>query len=154
LPLYADGLRKIRRNLTQVQSGVRPWVAKIGFFTPEQLIQINEARVSMGFPALLPEILFHGTHLYNSRCVGNGYSIDQVLEQIQSALSDAAVVDSSRSSLVLYNPNKRMNQDGMLVTDRAVFECTGRYPYADLYSVVPEGDGRVKPRKTKGPLEE
>jgi hypothetical protein len=154
LPLFADGLRKIHRNLTQIESGEKPLVAKIGFFTPEQIVQINEVRISMGFPALRPEILFHGSHLYNSRCVGNGYTIDQVLEQIQSAFSGASVVDSSRSSLVLYNPNKRMDHEGKLVNDRVVFECTRRHPYADLYSVVPKGDGRMKPKKMKGSLEE
>jgi hypothetical protein len=154
LPLFADGLRKIRRNLTQIESGEKPSVAKIGFFTPEQIVKINEARITMGFSALRPEILFHGSHLYRSRCVGNGYTIDQVLEQIQSALSGASVIDFSRPSLVLYNPNKRMDHEGKLVNDAAVFECTGRHPYADLYSVVPKGDGRMKPKKMKGSLEE
>jgi hypothetical protein len=140
LPLFADGLRKIRRNLILVQSGMKPHVAKIGFFTPEQIKQINEARISMGFPVLRPEIMFHGRHLYDSRCVEDHYTIDQVLEQIVSAFSDAAVVDPSRPSVVIRNPNKRMDHNGMLVNDEAVFECTGRKPYADLYSIVPVGD--------------
>jgi hypothetical protein len=154
VPLFADGLKKIRRNLTQVQSGERPWVAKIGFFTPEQLTQINTARTSRGFSALSSTILFHGAHLYKSRCIENNYTIDEVIEQIESAFSDASVFDSSRSSLVLRNPHKRTARDGKLVNDEVVFECTGRHPYADLYSVVPKGDGRLKPKKTKGPLEE
>jgi hypothetical protein len=141
MPLYADGLRKIRRNLLQVQSGQKPWVAKVGFFTPEQINKINDARASMGFPALRSEILFHGSHLFKSRCVENPYTIDQVLEQIQSALSDASVVDPSRPSVVIRNPNKRTDHNGAQVNDEAVFECSGRAPYADLYSVVPEGDG-------------
>jgi len=141
MPLYADGMKKIRRNLLQVQSGQKPWVAKVGFFTPDQITQINEARISMGFPALRPEILFHGSHLYQSRCIKNPYTIDQVLEQIQCPLSDASVVDPSRPSVVIRNPNKRMDHNGMLVNDEAVFECSGRKPYADLYSVVPVGDG-------------
>jgi hypothetical protein len=148
LPLFADGLRKIRRNLLQVQSGKKPRVMKIGFFTPKQIAQINEARISMGFPALRPEILFHGRHLYDSRCVKDHYTIDQVLEQIVSAFSDAAVVDPSRPSVVLRNPNKRMDHNGMLVNDEAVFEYSGREPYANLYSVVPVGDGlKQKPKR-------
>jgi hypothetical protein len=149
MPLYADGLRKIRRNLLQVQSGQKPWVAKVGFFTPEQIARINEARISMGFPALRPEILFHGSHLFKSRCVKNPYMIDQVLEQIQSALSGASVVDPSRPSVVIRNPNKRMDHNGMLVNDEAVFECSGRQPYADLYSVVPVGDGLKQKHKRR-----
>jgi len=84
----------------------------------------------------------------------DGYSIDQVLEQIQSAFSDASVVDFSTSSSVMRNPNQRADHKGNLVNDEAVFECTSRYPYADLYSVIPRGDGRPGVRKEKGPLEE
>jgi hypothetical protein len=148
LPLFADGLRKIRRNLLLVQSGKKPHVAKVGFFTPAQIAQINAARIAMGFPALRPEILFHGAHLYKSRCVKNPYTIDQVLEQIESAFSDASVVEPSPPSVVIRNPNKRMDHNGKLVNDEAVFECTGRKPYADLYSVVPDGDGlKQKPKR-------
>ena len=140
MPLYADGMKKIRRNLLQVQSGQKPWVAKVGFFTPDQITQINEARISMGFPALRPEILFHGSHLYQSRCVEDAYTIDQVLEEIESAFS--------ADSVVIRNPNKRRDHNGMLVNDEAVFECSGRQPYADLYSVVPVGDGlKEKPKR-------
>jgi hypothetical protein len=154
MPLYADGLRKIRRNLFQIQDGVRLKVQKVGFFTAEQLTLINEARASIGLSGLCPEIVFHGRHLYNSRCVEIGYTIDQVLEQIQSAFSDASVLDFSSPSTVIRNPNKRMDHDGIPVNDEVVFECTGRHPNADLYSAVPRGDGRLKPRNAKGPLEE
>jgi hypothetical protein len=131
-----------------VQSGQKPCVAKVGYFTPEQITQINKARISMGFPALRPEILFHGSYLFDSRCVKNLYTIDQVLEQIQSALSDASVVDPARPSVVIRNPNKRMDHNGILVNDEAVFECSGRKPFADLYSVVPNGDGlKQKPKR-------
>ncbi len=141
MPLYADGLKKIRRNLLQVQAGQKPWVAKVGFFAAEQITTINEARIAMGFPALRPEILFHGSHLFDSRCVKNPYTIDQVLEQIRSAFSEFSVVDPSRPSVVIRNPNKRIDHNGIAVNDEAVFECSGRQPYADLYSVVPNGDG-------------
>jgi len=108
----------------------------------------------MGLPTLRPEIVFHGSHLFRSRCVKDGYTIDQVLEQIQSALSDVSQVDFSTSSSVLRNPIKRMDHNGSLVTDEAVFECTSRYPFADLFSVIPTGDGKRGPKHTKGPLEE
>jgi hypothetical protein len=148
MPLFASGLHKIRRNLLRVQSGQKPWIEKIGFFTPEQIDQINAARVAMGFPVLRPEILFHGRHLYESRCTKDLYTIDQVLEQIVSAFSDASVVDPSPPSVVIRNPNKRLDHRGNLVNDEAVFECSGREPYADLYSVVPDGDGlKQKPKR-------
>jgi len=127
---------------------------KIGFFSAEQLTHSNEARAARRLPVLLPEIVFHGVHLYRSRCAKDGYTIEQVLEQIQSAFSDSSAVDFSASSSVMRNPNKRMDHNGNLVQDEAVFECTGRYPYADLFSVIPKGDGRPRLKKAKGPLEE
>jgi hypothetical protein len=132
MPLYADGLRKIRRNLLQVQSGQKPRVAKVGYFTPEQIAIINEARASMGLPALRPEILFHGSHLYKSRCIKDRYTIDQVLLQIQSALSHASVVDPSPPSVVIRNPNKRVDHNGKLVNDG--FDFIGAFICSTLYA--------------------
>jgi len=43
--------------------------------------------------------------------------------------------------VVLRNPDQRMDHNGIFVNDEAVFECSGRHPYAELYSVIPEGDG-------------
>jgi hypothetical protein len=154
MPLYASGLRKIRSNLLQIEAGQKPFIVAVGFFTPEQLCQINAARISSGFPALRPEIKFHGGHLYRSRCLKDSYTVDQVIEQIESAFSKESVVDSSRPSVVLYNPTPRMDREGNLVTDKVVFECTGMYPYALLYSVVPKGDGKKKPTKATGSLGE
>jgi hypothetical protein len=145
LPLFADGLKRIRRNLVQIQSGERPRLEKIGFFTPDQLTHINESRIANGFQPLLAEVVFHGAHLYRSRCIKNGYSINQVLDQIESAFSTTSVVNFSPPSSVMHNLNKRKDHNGKLVNDEAVFECTARYPYAELYSVIPKGDGRPKP---------
>ena len=74
-------------------------------------------------------------------------TIDEVLEQIQSAFAEASVVDVSRPSVVLRNPNERIDHNGKLVDDEVIFECTGRHPNADLYSVIPRGDGRPNPKK-------
>jgi hypothetical protein len=147
LPLYADGLRKIRRNLVQIESGLKPRYIKIGYFSAEQLKQINEARLSRGFQALRPEIVFQGNHLFQSRCVRDGYTIRELLNQIESAFSDASQIDFSPPVSVLRNPEKRKDQNGNLVNDEAVFECTGRHPYADLFSVIPKGDGKSRPGK-------
>ena len=154
MPLFADGLRRIRRNLVQIQSGQRPKLEKVAFFTSQQLKQINLVRAAMGFPPLLPEIVFHGTHLYRSRCERDGYSIDQVLVQIESAFSETSILHFSRASSVMSNPITRIDHNERVVKDEVVFECTARHPYADLYSVIPKGDGRPNLQKTKRPLEE
>jgi hypothetical protein len=147
MPLYASGLKTIRQNLLRIQAGQKPLVKKVGFFTPEQLTEINAARAVHNFPALRSEINFHGKHLYESRCLENGYTVDQILDQIQSAFSDASVIHFTPPSSLLRNPNKRADHDGILVNDEAVFECTGGFPYAYLYSVIPRGDGRLKPKR-------
>jgi len=85
---------------------MRPRAIAIGFFTDAQLSHINEVRISLGYAPLLPEIVFHGSHLYKSRCVRDGYTIDQVLEQIESAFSDWSVADFSATSSVVRNPLK------------------------------------------------
>jgi len=103
----------------------------------------------MGFPVLRSEILFHGSHLFHRRCVKDLYTIDQVLEQIQSAFSEVSGVDPSRPSVVIRNPNKRVDHNGMLVNDEAVFECNGREPHAELYSVIPVGDGLKRKHKRR-----
>lgn len=154
MPLNKDGLERIRYILTQIRDGKRFKVEVVGYFTPEQLAQINAARAAHKFSALSPEIKFQGKHLYKSRCVDNGYTIDQILDQIQSAFSDASIVNFSPPSSVLRNPNKRLDHAGILVNDEVVFECTGGFPYAYLFSVIPRGDGRLKAKKAKGPLEE
>jgi hypothetical protein len=93
MPLSSDGLAKIRYILTQIQAGQRFKVEVVGFFTLEQLAQINAERAAHKFPPLSAEIKFQGKHMYNSRCVENGYTIGQILDQIESAFSDASVVD-------------------------------------------------------------
>lgn len=90
--------------------------------------------------------MFHGLHLYRSRCERDGYTIDQVLEQILSAFSESSVIEFSAESSLLRNPVGRIDHHGDLVHDEAVFECTARYPYADLYSVIPKGDAKRKPK--------
>jgi len=154
LPLFADGLKKIRKNLETVQSGQRPKLVRVGFFTREQIEKINLDRQSKGHPPLEPEIVFHGRHLYESRCVRNGYGIEEVLCQIESAFSTDSIANFLPPSSTLSNPKKREDRRGNQVNDEAVFECTSRHPYADLFSVIPRGDGRPQELKAKRPLEE
>ncbi len=147
MPLFADGLKKIRKNLLEAQSGRRPRLDRIGFFTSDQLATINAARKAKGFSELDPYIVFRGKHLYDSRCAADGYSIDDVLEQIQSAFSEGSEVLFTPPSSIIRNPRKRIDRNGRLVNDEAVFECTGQYPYAELNSVIPRGDGKKGNKK-------
>lgn len=74
--------------------------------------------------------------------VKNGYSIDDVLDQIQSALAEQAKLIPTHRSTVLQNHTNRIDRYGNVVHDEAVLECTARNPRAQLYSVIPKGDGK------------
>jgi hypothetical protein len=53
---------------------------------------VNAQREEEELPPVVAEVLFDRRHLYNSRCVEDGYSIDEVLEMIFIAFSDASDV--------------------------------------------------------------
>src|SRR5664280_3824090 len=89
------------------------------------------------------EVVFLGKHLYASRIVGNGYSIEEVIEQIVSAMRDDSVIESHPKMNALINKGGRKDAAGNIVRDKAVLECTNRNPRIELLSVVPEGDGRA-----------
>jgi hypothetical protein len=141
VPLFADGLKKIRSNLLQIEAGERPKLVKIGVFTKTQLQLINERRLEDELLPIEGVILFRGRHLYDSRCAEDGYSIEEVVEQIQSALDKDSVVDCERGT-ALISPKDRIDKAGNVIRDEAVFECTQKHPSPELWSVIPRGDGK------------
>jgi hypothetical protein len=147
MPLFADGLKKIRRNLVLLAAGQRPAYVRIGYFTAEQVNQINRERSKAGFVALNAVIVFQGKHLYESRIVSDGYSVEEVLEQIQSAFVQDAELNFQPPSSVMRNAVKRKDRRGFMVNDEVIFECTSRHPFAALFSVIPRGDGKRERKK-------
>ena len=95
--------------------------------------------------------MFVGKHIYQSRVLRDGYTIDDVIEQISSALLPDSVVFANKVMTGLQNPRLRADAYGNQVKDLAVFECTTRYPRPELFSVMPKGD-RIRPQKQKGHL--
>jgi hypothetical protein len=109
---------------------------------------VNAQREEEELPPVFAEVLFDGRHLYNSRCVEDGYSIDEVLEMISIAFSDASDVAPGWAT-VLISSATRVNKDGRTIRDEAVFECHGKKPHPELLSVVPRGDGKDHSKKKK-----
>lgn len=146
MPLYDNAKYLIRANLEEVQRGGRVRAVIIGTFTPAQHEAINELKASQGRPLLeSPEIVFLGSHLYNSRVTGDGYSLDDVMLQIDFALAATSlVVVPSPKMTAIRSTVRRQDGYGNDVLDEAVFELSQRKPRAELYSVVPKGD-RIKP---------
>lgn len=146
MPLAIDAKDRIRSNLIAISLGERPPIITIGVFTPDQFAQINSARLLLSLhPLELNEILFIGRHLYASRWQ-DGYSIEDMVTQIESAIGTDATVTLERTMSCTQNPAGRDDGYGNVVFDRAVFEMTAKKPRAELFSVIPKGD-QNKPRK-------
>jgi hypothetical protein len=147
MPLFDEALALIRANLEELQKGARPRrVVAIGTLTDTQLEAINNHRHTLGYPPMVAEIVFLGRHIYERRIVDDGYTIDDVIDQIASGMHVESVVFNTRTMTTMQNLTPRADRYGNLVQDQLVFECSGRHPKAELFSVVPKGDG-IKPKR-------
>lgn len=139
MPLRPGASEAIKKNLARLERGERASLIVIG------------SRLALGLHELAQnEIVFIGRHLYESRSK-DGYSIDDIVTQIESALATDAVADIEKFMSCTQNPNPRSDGYGNAVRDRAIFEMTAKKPRAELYSVIPKGD--VKKPKDKKPKE-
>jgi hypothetical protein len=148
MPFDNDALSRIRLQLETIAKGTKPRLIGIGSLNRGQLQEINQHRAMNGFSPIVADILFDGRHLYKSRCVEDGYTIDEVIEQLVSAFSETSTVVLGRST-VLANSVPRIDRQGRMIRDEIVFECTARHPHPELYSVVPRGDGKNHLKKKK-----
>ncbi|MGI4755431.1 MAG: hypothetical protein ACRYGF_01120 [Janthinobacterium lividum] len=157
MPLYANALTLIRTTLEQIARGEKPQAITIGTLTDVQKDAINHARATrtnhLGLPAPFPpiqaEIVMIGRHLYNSRVVKDGYTIDEVLMQIGNALSERARHIPTVKATLIQDRAGRTNQYGEFVKDEAVLECSAKYPRPELLSVIPKGELSPNERKAK-----
>ena len=144
MPLYENALEIIRQNLEQLQNGERPRFQAIGKLTDEQLNTINQKQFEKGLPTVeCNEILYMGRHHYNSRVVQDGYTISDLLKQIESVLAESSVIENNK---VLKSTIKRNDGYGKMVSDWAVFEMTAKRPRMELFSVIPKGDDKKPPK--------
>jgi len=146
MPLSDEACRLIRANLEDLQNGKRVKLVVIGELTEAQLRDINAQRHGPNHPPVVAEIVFVGHHIYKSRILQDGYTIDDVVQQIVSGMCSAAVVLRSPKMTAMENPNPRTDCYGNSVRDRVVFECSVRHPRPELFSVIPKGDC-IKPKK-------
>jgi hypothetical protein len=149
MPLYANGAQLVRWNLEEIGKGNRVRVVAIGELTAVQLLAFNAVRAVLNLPPISAEILFLGRHVYKSRVTGDGYTIDDVIDQITSALDVSAEVHASAKMNAVQNPQHRKDKYGNAVLDRGVLECTARHPRPELFSVIPLGD-TIKPGNKRG----
>ena len=151
MPLYKDAERFIRSNLTVVARGLRPRVVVIGELTAKQLADVNAQQKLRNLPEMSNEIVFVGLHMHGSRCVRDYYTIDQILEQINSAMSERSRLIRTFNRTALENPIKRDDGLGNWVNDKAILECTAKFPKMELSSVIPRGDVNRPPKRNGEP---
>lgn len=150
MPLYSHAEKLIRGNLAVTKRGKKPQLVEIGILTEIQLNAINLHRLARGWEPIHPQIVFHGKHVYESRVLRDGYTENDLLHQIFSAIAEESVFKISQKMTVLQNPALRADGYGARVHDQAVLDCTARHPRAELYSVIPKGD-RKPLIKAEGP---
>jgi hypothetical protein len=146
MPLFANARAILRANLQQIKNGQAVHAVPIGMLSDEQLAAINAMRATQELGPIVAEVLFVGGHIYKRRIVADGYTIDDVLDQVASAMQSSSIVIESPYMTAMDNPNLRTDRCGNSVTDRAVFECSARHPRPELFSVTPKGD-KIKPVK-------
>jgi hypothetical protein len=150
MPPYPNAQALIRSNLEALQSGQRVKGIAIGTLTAAQLNAINAERAAEGgtLPPILEEVIFFGSHAYRSRVLQDGYTIEDVVDQVMSAMDAQSVVVTSPRMTTIQNLIPRADHYGNQIRDKAVLECTRRHPRAELFTVVPKGDMN-KPKKQK-----
>lgn len=149
MPLYPDAVRLIRGNIAVLKRGGKPRPVVIGYLTDKQLEEINTFRRSRNWEPIEKDVVFVGTHVYDSRVVRDGYSEDDLIAQIESAFSTACRYIRTQKMTVLQNPGSRQSGYGCLVKDELTLECSSKFPKSELYSVVPRGDKNHKPNKLR-----
>lgn len=150
MPLDPNAKPLIEKQLELIAQGRPVSVIAIGALTPEQFTEINRIRAELDYPPLgSSELVYFGKHHHKSRSA-DGYTNADLLLQIQSALAATSRVHMDRSMTVLEASVRRLDSYGNLVLDRAVLELTQRKPRAEVYSVIPKGDGGG-PKNRKAP---
>lgn len=141
MPLYENALDIIHNQLKKLERGERPKFQVIGYFTDEQLLAINIFRAKNKLHLLEQnEILYMGRHHYDSRVVRDGYNIDDLVKQIESALAETSRVVVAERMTAMQSTTPRADGYGNSVFDRAIFELSSKKPRAELFSVIPKGD--------------
>lgn len=148
MPLYDNAIYLIEANLRELENGGKVRPVAVGCLTDAQLSIINQERASRSppMPEIIGEVLFMGRHAYNSRCIRDGYSIDDLIEQIKSAMAPSSVVRASPGMTTIESDSFRDDGYGNQVRDKIILECTSRHPKAEIFSVIPKGD-QIKPKK-------
>jgi hypothetical protein len=146
MPLYPEAKAHMRANLMAIQAGQKVRSIPVGTLTAKQLADLNAQRIEDDLPLVVAEVLFVGVHVYRSRILKDGYEIEDIIEEAESALAETSEVIRTSYMTGLQNPIPRADRLGNQVHDKAILECTKYRPNPELFSVQPKGD-IIKPIK-------
>jgi len=139
MPLLPNARDKLRVNLQKISVGKKVKPVLIGHLTEPQLAGVNSFLVEKGFSPVSNDVVFRGEHVYDSRINKDGYSIDDVIEQITNGMDANSVPIKEHIMSAIRNETERTDRFGRAVRDTIVFRCAGR-SQPELYSVIPKGD--------------
>jgi hypothetical protein len=148
MPLYPNAKGLIRNNFLTLQAGQRVPRLVVGKLTKAQIEAVNAQQAAEGLPQSIDEVVFVGRHIYKRRILEDGYTIEDVIEQIESAMDEGSEVIANEYMTAIRNPVAREDRLGNLVHDEAILECSKYRPNPDIFSVIPKGD-RTKPQNQK-----
>ncbi len=94
-------------------------------------------------------MVFVGRHIHKRRILGDGYTIDDVIDQVESAISQGSELIANEYMTAMRNPIAPADRFGNLVHDEGILECSRYRPNPDIFPVVPKGD-KIKPQKQTG----
>lgn len=141
MPLHQDAAEAILRQLRAIREGRRVSLISIGHFTQTQHRLILTFRREHGLEGgESPEIVYLGRHHYESRS-RQGYGPDDMLRQIEAALAADSIPLLRPRMTAIQACTDRDDGRGCRVRDLAIFEMSARKPRAELFSVIPKGDG-------------
>jgi hypothetical protein len=144
MPLYPNAKELIRKNLEALQVGERVPRVAIGRLTKAQIEAVNAQQAAQELPLSIDEVVFVGRHIHKRRILEECYTIEDVIDQTESALDEGSEVIATRYMTAIRNPAARADRLGNLVHDEAILECSRYRPNPEIFSVMPKGD-KIKP---------
>jgi hypothetical protein len=151
MPLHADGKARILLQLQRLERGEQVSVVEIGRLSDEQFAALCRLKAELDHPIPeSPELVYKGKHHFDSRVVRDGYQIEDLALQIESALAFDSVIEIERHMTAIVSVHLRDDGYGNMVKDRVILELQQRKPRGEVYSAIPKGD-RGGPKKQKDP---
>ena len=148
MPVDPGRIDAICAHLERVKKGERVRPLDIGELTAGQFAAINQGRTEQGLPTLISaEIVYVGKHHFERRCRDDGYTILDMVAQLQSALAATSTVNVGPRRTLLHSVTPRHDGYGNVVLDECVLELLQYKPKAEAYSLIPKGDSNRPPKR-------